>query len=143
MKKTERHYIFATHGTFAVGLLNSVELILGQQANLHMLCAYTGGHEDLTQQVDKLMSQFTAQQELVVITDIFAGSVNNEFIRYLHRPDFHLIAGLNLPFVIEMLISNPTNNTEKLISEALNSAKENIQYCNQTVSKAQPIDNDF
>ncbi len=36
----KRHYIFASHGSFANGLLNSVELILGKQPDIHTLCAY-------------------------------------------------------------------------------------------------------
>ncbi|MFO5562710.1 hypothetical protein ACLBPI_21995, partial [Klebsiella pneumoniae] len=31
----KRHYIFASHGSFANGLLNSVELILGKQPDIH------------------------------------------------------------------------------------------------------------
>lgn len=142
----ERQYIFASHGTLAAGLLHSVELILGKQPNLHVLCAYsseTDKPEDFSQQVDTLLKTFSPQQELIVITDIFAGSVNNEFIRYLQRPHFHLIAGLNLPLVIEMLISPPDWDSKKLINEALANARENIQYCNYTVNNNLITDKDF
>lgn len=142
----ERQYIFASHGAFAAGLLNSVELILGKQPNVQVLCAYTretSEHEDLSQQVEAMLKQFSPQQELVVITDIFAGSVNNEFMRYLNRSHFHLIAGLNLPLVIEMLISPPDWDSEKVINEALASARENIQYCNYTVNNTRMTDKDF
>ncbi|MEQ4530237.1 MAG: PTS sugar transporter subunit IIA [Mixta sp.] len=139
----KRHYIFASHGSFAAGIRQSVELILGAQPHLHALCAYVEENEDLTQQVDRLMASFTPQDELIVITDIFAGSVNNEFVRYLHRPDFHLLAGLNLPLVIEMLIAPPDEPVIQLINEALNNAREGMQYCNQTISSASCADKDF
>ena len=138
----KRHYIFASHGTFANGLLNSVELILGKQPDIHTLCAVEE-EADLTQQVETLLARFPAQDELIVITDIFAGSVNNEFVRFLSRPHFHLLSGLNLPLIIDLLISAGEENTEKLISEALISAKESIQYCNQTIASAMTIDKDF
>ena len=48
----KRHYIFASHGTFANGLLNSVELILGKQPDIHTLCAYVVEESYLTQQVE-------------------------------------------------------------------------------------------
>lgn len=139
----KRHYIFASHGSFAAGIRQSVELILGEQPNLHALCAYVDENDDLTRQVDSLMAAFTPQDELIVITDIFAGSVNNEFIRYLHRPDFHLLAGLNLPLVIEMLIASPDEPAIQLINEALHNAREGMQYCNQTISSARCADKDF
>ncbi len=37
-------------------------------------------------------------EELIVTTDIFGGSVNNEFMKYLSKSNIHLIAGVNLPF---------------------------------------------
>ncbi|EOJ9008832.1 PTS sugar transporter, partial [Klebsiella pneumoniae] len=54
----KRHYIFASHGSFANGLLNSVELILGKQPDIHTLCAYVEEEADLTQQVEALMARF-------------------------------------------------------------------------------------
>ena len=189
----KRHYIFASHGSFANGLLNSVELILGKQPDIQTLCAYVEEEVDLTlersagsgetavsfyragegglreelltvytltgeareglanigsrfvltQQVEALLARFPAQDELIVITDIFAGSVNNEFVRFLSRPHFHLLSGLNLPLIIDLLISAAEENTEKLITEALTSAKESIQYCNQTIASAMTMDKDF
>lgn len=139
----KRHYIFASHGTFARGLLDSVELILGKQQDIHTLCAYVDENHDLTEQVETLLAILPAQDEVIAITDIFAGSVNNEFIRYLHRPHFHLIAGLNLPLVIDLLISADEQDSEKLIHEALSSSRESIQYCNQSIASALQADKDF
>ena len=99
---------------------------------------------DLTQQVEALVARFPAQDELIVITDIFAGSVNNEFCSFfLSRPRFHLLSGLNLPLIIDLLISAAEDDTEKLITEALTNAKESIQYCNQTIASAMTMDKDF
>ena len=93
--------------------------------------------------METLLARFPAEDELIVITDIFAGSVNNEFVRFLARPNFHLLSGLNLPLIIDLLISAGEENTEKLISEALTSAKESIQYCNHTIASAMTVDKDF
>ena len=139
----KRHYIFASHGTLARGVLDSVELILGKQTDISTLCAYVEEQRDLTEQVTELMQRIPDEDEVVVITDIFAGSVNNEFVRYLQRPRFHLVAGLNLPLVIDLLISSDEPDTGKLIEEALISSRESIQYCNYTISSAMQADKDF
>lgn len=139
----KRHYIFASHGNFATGILNSVELILGRQDNIHTLCAYINEGEDLIEQVNNLMASFTHDDELIVLTDIFAGSVNNEFARFIKRPGFHLIAGLNLPLIIDLLISTMDEDTPLLISESLANARQSIQYCNQTIDAALVADKDF
>lgn len=58
----KRHYIFASHGSFANGLLNSVELILGKQPDIHTLCAYVEEEVDLTQQVEALVARFPGKR---------------------------------------------------------------------------------
>lgn len=139
----KRHIIFASHGLLASGILSSVELILGKQHDIHTLCAYIDDGVDISHQVNELMARFSDNDEVVVITDIFAGSVNNEFIRFLPRPGFHLLAGLNLPLAIDLLISMEEENTLKYINEALINSKESIQYCNQTIHDAMHNDKEF
>ncbi len=89
--KDETTLYFCQPWQLANGLLNSVELILGKQPDIHTLCAYVEEEADLTQQVEALMARFPAQDELIVITDIFAGSVNNEFVRFFISPTFPFI----------------------------------------------------
>jgi len=139
----KRHYIFASHGTLARGVLDSVELILGKQQDIYTIRAYVDEHQDDTRQVAELLAGLHDQDEVIAITDIFAYSVNNEFIHYLHQPNFHLIAELNLPLVIGLLISADEQDTEKLIHDALLSCRESIQYCNHTIASAVQADKDF
>ncbi|MDJ4947010.1 PTS sugar transporter subunit IIA [Salmonella enterica] len=139
----KRHYIFASHGTLASGVLNSVELILGKRSNVWTLCAYVEEDVDLSQQIDTLIAQIPPEDEIITLTDIFAGSVNNEFIRYLSRANFHLLAGINLPLVIDLFMSENDGNTTHTIMTALADSKENIQYCNQTITSAMQSDKDF
>lgn len=139
----KRQYIFASHGTLASGVLNSVELILGKRNNVLTLCAYVDEGVDLSQQVDALMAQIPQDAEVIALTDIFAGSVNNEFVRYLSRDHFHLLAGINLPLVIDLFMSEEEGNAAQIISAALMNSKENIQYCNQTITSAMHGDKDF
>ncbi|WP_254055891.1 PTS sugar transporter subunit IIA [Klebsiella pneumoniae] len=109
------------------------EILISESAWEEMTCLFA----------PSLVARFPAQDELIVITDIFAGSVNNEFVRFLSRPHFHLLSGLNLPLIIDLLISAAEDDTEKLITEALTNAKESIQYCNQTIASAMTMDKDF
>lgn len=129
----ERKIIIASHGNFASGIKSSVEIICGKQENIHTLDAYTVLNYDLSEEVQKLMHDSTGK-ELIVVTDIFGGSINNEFMKYLGRPDFYLIAGLNLPLLIELVgrINQPIN-TEQLVRETLFMSKELIQYCNDSL----------
>ena len=69
-------------------------------------------------------------EELIVTTDIFGGSVNNEFMKYLTRPNIHLIAGVNLPLLFELIMNLESENTVQMIENAVQNAREQLQYCN-------------
>lgn len=135
MKSLDRKIILASHGKFASGILSSLELICGKNEAISALDCYINENFDLKKTIDQLMLE-NEKKELIVITDLFGGSVNNEFLRYIKRPDFYLIAGLNLPFLIEF--STQFANTDKvseLILQSLDNCKESIQFCNESFDK--------
>lgn len=131
----EKKIVLASHGNFASGILSSLQIICGENQAVEALDCYVTKDFDLTKTVAQLMKEHT-DKELIVVTDIFGGSVNNEFSTYIERSDFYLIAGLNLPFLIELTTKLAfADSTERLITEALHEAKASIQFCNETFNK--------
>ena len=131
-----RYFVFASHGTFADGILNSLELITGKHDNVWTINAYINEKEDIKDQISAVVNRIAAEDELVVVTDIFGGSVNNEFMNLLNNKNIHLVAGLNLPLVIELVtMSVIEKDTKALIKKALENAKSSIQYCNLELEK--------
>lgn len=57
------------------------------------------------------------------------GSVCNEFIRRLDRPGLHIVAGLNLAMLLEM-IANVDLPIDDVIRSAVELSRESIVYCN-------------
>lgn len=138
-----RYFLFATHGRFATGILDSVELITGKHDNILTINAYTDENDDLEAQIAQVLSRLATADELVVVTDLFSGSVNNAFMNRLDDERIHLVAGLNLPLAIELVtMSAQEPDTVKLIETALNSSKQSIKYCNQELH-FERTDDDF
>jgi fructoselysine/glucoselysine PTS system EIIA component len=126
-----RYLLFASHGRLAEGMLHSVEMITGKQENVWTLGAYLEEHVDIKSQINACLRRLKDEDELIVVTDIFGGSVNNEFMNVLADERIHLIAGLNLPMVIELVTrNNLEKDTVKLINYALHNSKSSIKYCN-------------
>ncbi|MEI5989360.1 PTS sugar transporter subunit IIA [Enterococcus crotali] len=125
-----RKIILATHGNFAQGIRTSLELICGKATNVEVICAYMEEGFDLGTTVEKTINE-NHENELLIITDIFGGSVNNEFFKYVEQPNVHLISGLNLSLLIELYtqLENAVS-LEKLITQAIKTSQETIQYCN-------------
>lgn len=128
----ERVLVLASHGKFASGIYSSLELICGSKENIITLDCYLTEGFDLSKAVAELMSR-NRDKEIVVVTDLFGGSVNNEFLTYIKRPNYYLVAGMNLPFLVEFATQYEcTKSVAELIEQTLNTSKEVIQFCNQT-----------
>ena len=129
-----RKILFATHGTFAEGIRTTVELILGPQENLSTLCCYTTPEFDLQQAMREQLNSLQVGDELIVMTDVAGGSVNNGFMTLLGRPGIHVVTGLNFPMAVEMLTADEDEPVAQVIARVVEAAKEGILYCNETVS---------
>lgn len=123
-----RHYVIATHGRFAEGIYSSIKIILGEQKNVHLICAYIED-DDITEQIEKTMSEIPMEDEIVVITDLFGGSVNNEMMKVLGTRKIHLVSGMNLALVMALMI-NQEDDLENAIRNIIQESKESIKYCN-------------
>jgi fructoselysine and glucoselysine-specific PTS system IIA component len=132
-------FVLASHGTFANGIYNALKIIMGEQQNISTLCAYVDEKADLKKQVSSIIDELSIEDELIVITDIFGGSVNNEFMNYTSRENIHLIAGLNLPLLIELVSRQQEENIPSLINEVLKCSRDSIQYCNSTLKLSSKI----
>lgn len=93
-----RKFLLASHAYLAKGMKSSLELILGEQECVDVLCAYTDEQYDIKVEIEKKLTALQPEDELIVITDLFGGSVNNEFTSLLTNTDkkIYLISGMNL-----------------------------------------------
>lgn len=132
----KRKIIVASHGRFASGIIDSLELICGKNHQVEPLDCYKTEDFDLQQEVKQIILK-NQTNELIVITDLFGGSVNNEFMQYLGQPNFYLVAGLNLAFLIELVTQlDFMESLTTELSNLLTHSKEMIQFCNESVQKA-------
>lgn len=119
-------------------------MVVGKNEAISTLCAYTEDVPDLKASVKQFFSTLHSQDEVIVITDISKGSVNNEFISYLHDQRLHLISGLNLPLLISLILESPDiSDTKELVRNAIQEAKETIQYYNDTLLTSQHNADEF
>lgn len=96
-------FVIATHGHFAKGLKMSTEFIMGKQANLYVIPAYTKECMDFPEAIKNIIRQ-NPNEDIVFGTDIFGESVNND-LQKIDSADkkLHFVAGINLPFLLQFL----------------------------------------
>lgn len=134
-----KHFVLASHGNFAAGIMDSLELIMGPQSNFEVFCAYRDGENDIKDRVRAIVDAKKPSEDLIVVTDVFRGSVNNEFMNYTDRSGIYVIAGMNLALLLELQV-NQDMDSATMIRAAIRSAQETILFCNE---KAEVQDEDF
>ena len=123
-------FVLASHGELAEGIYSSVRLILGGSADLHTVCAYTQGPDDILKKIEKLFETFEETDEIIVMTDLLGGSVNSAFAQLLSKRKFWLVTGVSLGLVMELLLIKEGDEIQKKIEEALENARKMMCLCN-------------
>lgn len=128
-----RKILCISHGLLAQGMFDTANMIVGDYGNLEYYSAYVNGDEDVGEKIEEMIQE-NKNNELFVVTDIFGGSINNEWMKKIkNRNNIHLIAGMNLAFLIELIVSvaNEEIDAEELVRKAMQSATDSFIYCNQ------------
>lgn len=130
-----RKILIASHGRLAEGLADSLSYIIGGKEKIETMCAYTDPDFNLEKEVKILLEKHKSDgDELVVFTDVFGGSVNNEFIRNLNEYQFHLIANVNFPILLEILLDQNPLTTES-ITDRVGKGSCAPKYCNSLLTQ--------
>lgn len=121
--------LLASHGYLAQGMKSSLEILMGANDRIECLCAYVDDDtRDVAALIDAWMDAKDPADTWFVVTDIFGGSVNNEFIQRQAAESFTLIAGMNLPLLVEMVTQLDTLDEGKA-KAAVEGSRAFIQLC--------------
>jgi Phosphotransferase system, mannose/fructose-specific component IIA len=125
-----RHIIIASHNKLAAGMKETLEFIAGPQKNVTALCAYVD-NTPIETEIAEIIKTIPADDELIIFTDMLAGSVNQKFFPYQERAHTHIISGMNLPVVLAVVLSPGTDYlTGKHIRELISEARNQLVYVN-------------
>lgn len=144
MAKTKQ-IVLIGHGKIGSGVLSSVEIIYGKLDNVSSVDTYVDSNFNLPETVHEIVGK-NSDKDLIVVTDLFGGSVNNEFLKYISQDNFYLITGMNLSLVIELVSQlNISNNksVDEMIRHTISSTQNSIQYLDEESLNKSNDDDDF
>ncbi len=103
-----KHVVLASHGTMAQGVYSAASIILGEQQlqNTEFINCYVEDTQNVAEEIRRIAQH--CDEESVVFTDLFGGSVNNQFFQHMQEKGYLLISGMNLPLVIDALLFQGT-----------------------------------
>ena len=129
-----RQFIIASHAHFAAGINESVSLLSGERDHVRTLSMYVDGNNDLAAAAAKMLDETPEGDDLVVCTDLFGGSVNNEFTSIVQRrPNTYLVTNMNLPLLIQLLFAEEGRDTAEVIREICAADDTRVKFVNDLI----------
>lgn len=91
----------SSHGHLASGLKNSIEILLGQCEYITVFDAFLDEHS-VQDQLEIFYEMVEEGEQVLLISDLYGGSVNQAMCMYLSHQNTTLVAGVNLAFILGM-----------------------------------------
>ncbi|MGX6971371.1 PTS sugar transporter subunit IIA [Vagococcus bubulae] len=111
----ERSYLIATHGKFASGLQNSLNLLTGSGDNVQVIDAYVTD-DDYTPEVQQFIQEVSEDSQGIVFTDLYGGSVNQKIaaeIMTSGKDNIILVSNSNLAIILSIMFHENTGVLSK------------------------------
>ena len=123
--------ILASHGDFAKGILQSGAMIFGEQQNV-AACVLepSEGPDDIKAKMEAAIASFDSQDEILFLVDLWGGTPFNQAnsLFEAHKENWAIVAGMNLPMVIEAYASRFSMESAQDIAKAIiNTAKDGVK----------------
>ncbi|MPQ31064.1 PTS mannose transporter subunit IIAB [Clostridium estertheticum] len=123
--------VLASHGEFAKGILQSGAMIFGEQENVQAVTLMPSeGPDDVKAKMKDAIASFDNQDEVLFLVDLWGGTPFNQANSLFeeHKDKWAIVAGMNLPMVIEAYASRSSmESAQEIATFILNSAKEGIK----------------
>lgn len=135
-----RKIVIASHGEMAKGMISALRIIIGSVEGIEILCGYLDPDFDLDRSIQAIMDRHDFQEsELIVCTDMLGGSINNGFTRYLKKYPFHLITNVNLPFLMDLILSS-NSLQDDLLEKKVQEEMFGVKYVNAMLSNWESLE---
>ena len=123
--------ILASHGEFAKGILQSGSMIFGEQENVKAVTLMPSeGPDDIRAKMKEAIASFDNQDEVLFLVDLWGGTPFNQADSLVeeHKDKWAIVAGMNLPMVIEAYASRfSMESAQEIAANILKSAREGVK----------------
>ncbi|MQS89326.1 mannose/fructose/sorbose PTS transporter subunit IIA [Companilactobacillus mishanensis] len=123
--------IIASHGKFAEGILQSGSMIFGEQEDVKAVTLMPSmGPDDLKAKLEEAIASFSNQDEVLFLVDLWGGTPFNQVngLFEAHKDKWAIVAGLNLPMLIEAYASRLSmDSAHEIAAHIIETAKEGVK----------------
>lgn len=126
MSNSKIRVVLASHGDQSKGMLNTVQMLLGEQTNIAAHSLYPEQTvADLTETLEKEVETYGAEN-IIFLTELKHGSPFNAVVSLTRNHDIYHVTGINLAMLMTILLERDFEGAtcEGLCESAINAAKD-------------------
>ena len=138
--------IIASHGKFAEGIHQSGSMIFGEQEKVQVVTFMPSeGPDDLHAHFNNAIAQFDADDEVLVLADLWSGSPFNQASRVMgENPDrkMAIITGLNLPMLIQAYterLMDANAGVDQVVANIIKESKDGVKALPEELNPAEEV----
>ncbi|MBM7712909.1 PTS mannose transporter subunit IIA [Enterococcus xiangfangensis] len=122
----KKKFLVATHGQLASGFQSSLTILADKGAELNVVDAYLTD-EDYTPIIKEFIGSVGENEQGIIFTDLFGGSVNQKVVTELmlsKKDQIFVVSNSNLAIILTLvLIPEKEIFTQQSINEAINESQ--------------------
>lgn len=127
--------VLVTHGRLADELLGALEHVVGEQEQAATVCIQPD--DDMEQRRLDILAAIEAVDSgdgAVVLTDLFGGTPSNLAISVMNETRIEVIAGANLPMLVQLARVRKTMELVDAVREAQDAGRKYINVASQLLA---------
>jgi len=134
----KKRYLVATHGELAKGFQSSLNILADKGSSIEIINAYVT-EEDYTSQIVEFVQGIQQEEQAIIFTDLFGGSVNQKVVAEVltqKKENIFIISNTNLAVLLTLIVGSEEEKlTTELIQEAIEESQVKLVPTSQTVEK--------
>lgn len=118
--------VLASHGELAKGMLNTVQMLLGEQENIVAYCLSPEKPvTDLIQSLEAEVEQY-GHENIIFMTELLHGSPFNATVALTREHDIYHVSGINLAMLMGAVMARDEEGVtgEEICAAALEAAED-------------------
>lgn len=125
--------IIAAHGDLSRSLMRSVSLITGEYRNVITVCLEKNDNADIFyEEIQRAIEKADEGDGVIIFTDVLGGTPSNMATLAARRHNLFCLTGVNLPMMIEFLMSAADRMTlDELAERCFEAASSGIRITNK------------
>lgn len=118
----KKRFLVATHGRLASGFQNSLNILADKGTELEIIDAYLT-EEDFTPIITNFIKSIGKEEQGVIFTDLFGGSVNQKVVSETmisKKEQIFIVSNSNLAIILTLVLSSESDVfTQQSINQAI------------------------